>query len=195
MDGGGAQPSVEQFLQGLGVTSPQQFVENVQAMQAQQTQLAAATEELRGALAHSQAVAADAAGRATRAEGERSDLVKALAGLANRDAGLVDSRGVGQPFKFHGKRDGRGKSEQDFSEWTLKFGTFMVAKYGVAIERAMRWAARQRERITETGDGEREVGFDTVFGSLADPDEVIENSMRCFTVSGRTLSPSRQEMH
>ena len=115
------------------------------------------------------------AGRATRAEGERSDLVKALAGLANRDAGLVDSRGVGQPFKFHGKRDGRGKSEQYFSEWTLKFGTLMVAKYGVAIERAMRWAARQRERITETGDGEREVGFDTVFGSLADPDEVIEN--------------------
>ena len=53
MDGGGAQPSVEQFVQGLGVTSPQQFVENVQAMQAQQIQLAAATEELRGALAHS----------------------------------------------------------------------------------------------------------------------------------------------
>ena len=62
MDGGGAQPSVEQFVQGLGVTSPQQFVENVQAMQAQQIQLAAATEELRGALAHSQAVAADAVG-------------------------------------------------------------------------------------------------------------------------------------
>ena len=169
------QNGLEQFLLGLGVASPADFVNQVQAMQRQQGVLSAATDELRGALATSQAQAAEAAQRAARAEGERGDLVKAIAGMSNRDNGLVDSRGVGQPFKFHGKRDGRGKSDQDFSEWGLKFGTFMVAKYGIAIDRVMRWAARQRVRITETGEGDREVAFDSVFGSLAEPDEVIEN--------------------
>ena len=117
------QTSVEQFLLGLGVASPAEFVSQVQAMQRQQVMLAAATDELRGALATSQAMGTEAAARAARAEGERSDLVKAIAGLTSRDHGLVDSRGVGQPFKFHGKPDGRGKSEQDFSEWSLKLGT------------------------------------------------------------------------
>ena len=178
--------SVEQFLLGLGVGSPAEFVQQVQDMQRQQTFLAADTDELRGALAASQAAAAEAAGRAMRAEGERNDLVKAIAGLTNRDSGLVDSRGVGQPSKFYGERDGRGKSEQDFSEWSLKFGTFMVAKYGVAMEKAMRWAARQGVRVAETGEGDREVAFDSEFGSLADPADVIRTWRRCHMASGPT---------
>ena len=171
-------PTVEQFLAGMGVGSPAEFVQQVQAMQRQQSVLTTATEELRNALATSQAQASEAAARASRAEGERGDLVKAIAGLTNRDNGLVDSRGAGQPFKFHGKRDGRGKSEQDFSEWSLKLGTFMVAKYGAGMEKVMRWSARQRNRITETGEGEREVAWDSLFGTLADPAEVVEDLER-----------------
>ena len=79
------QNGLEQFLLGLGVASPADFVNQVQAMQRQQGVLSAATDELRGALATSQAQAAEAAQRAARAEGERGDLVKAIAGMSNRD--------------------------------------------------------------------------------------------------------------
>ena len=73
---GGAPPTVEQFLTSMGVGSPAEFVSQVQAMQRQQGVLVTATDELRNALATSQAMAADAAARAARAEGERGDLVK-----------------------------------------------------------------------------------------------------------------------
>ena len=109
-------------MRGLGVASAADFVAQVRNMQVQPTAMGAAMAELQGALTRSQAMGQEAYERATRAEGERSDLVKALAGLAGRGGGdgLVDSQGVGQPFKFHGRRDARGKSDQDFSEWTLK---------------------------------------------------------------------------
>ena len=74
---------MEQFLQSVGVASPAEFIAQVQAMQCQQAVLATATDELRGALATSLAMASEAAARAARAEGERGDLVRAIAGLTN----------------------------------------------------------------------------------------------------------------
>ena len=47
------------------------------------------------------------------------------------DTGMVDTRGVGQPWKFNGKDD------QDFGEWAHKFVTFAKAKFGPDIEQIL----------------------------------------------------------
>ena len=75
---GVAAPSVEQFLATMGVGSPGEFISQAQAMQRQQGVLVTATDELRNALATSQAMAADAAARVAKAEGECGGLVKAM---------------------------------------------------------------------------------------------------------------------
>ena len=76
--------------------------------------------------------------RAERAESERSDMLKIAAKLASSSGGeLVDTRGVGQPFKFSGKRD------QDFAEWDHKMRTFLGAKFGSDIQKVLIWARKQ----------------------------------------------------
>eukprot|EP00975_Prorocentrum_lima_P039258 8247809-Prorocentrum_lima.AAC.1 len=68
--------------------------------------------------------------RAEAAEQERSDVIRMAAEAARRSERgeeIVDIRGVGQPFKFSGKRDSKGAPDQDFAEWSLKMMTFLKA--------------------------------------------------------------------
>ena len=77
-----------------------------------------------------QAQLLEASTRLVRAE-ETRNLVLCMA--AKKEEGLVDSTGVGQPFKLS------GKSDQDFAEWQHKFKAFMKAKYGEEVERVLSW--------------------------------------------------------
>ena len=83
--------------------------------------------------------------RLERAEEERLIALR-LASQAQSSADLVDSKGVGQPFKFN------GKPEQDFSEWDHKMKTFLRAKFGVEIEEVLSWSQRQRKVVMYTVD-------------------------------------------
>lgn len=105
--------------------------------------------------------------RANRADEDRSRLIE----LATKGGGLVDTKGVGQPFKYSGKID------QDFSEWDHKMITFLRAKYGANIEDPLKWAVRQRKTIVkEVGalDSSRVVAWDPEYGSSADAIDQIE---------------------
>ena len=110
----------------------------------------------------------DAFGRAARAEEERSIALR-LAGSQKSE--LVDTKGVGQPFKFS------GKSDQDFSEWVYKFKTFAKAKFGGDVEVVLSWAGKQRKTIVkEAHFGETKVvTWNDVFGSAADDIEKIDD--------------------
>ena len=70
----------------------------------------------------------EATARMLRAEEERNLTLK-LAARKSED--LVDSKGVGQPFKFS------VKTGQDFSEWSHKFKAFVKAKYGDEIDKVL----------------------------------------------------------
>ena len=87
---------------------------------------------------------------------------------------LVDTKGVGQPFKLTGKMDSQGRYEQDFSEWALKMTTYAKAKFGMEIEKALKWAVKQRKmKIVESAVTENQVGYDDAFGETSD--DPIEN--------------------
>eukprot|EP00435_Cladocopium_sp_Y103_P074892 s153_g52.t1 len=111
----------------------------------------------------------ETAQRLVKAEEERN-LVLRLAARKS-DEGLVDSKGVGQPFKFS------GKSDQDFAEWQHKFKTFMKAKFGEEVERVLAWSSKQRKVIVkENPEGSsRMVSWNDEFGSQADLIEQVDN--------------------
>lgn len=92
-----------------------------------------------------------------------------LAASVGAGKDLVDTKGVGQPFKFS------GKSDQDFSAWQFKFKTFVKAKFGNDVETMLNWAGRQRTTVVKevkTGDA-KSVGWSEVFGPLVDAVEQI----------------------
>eukprot|EP00975_Prorocentrum_lima_P022693 4777340-Prorocentrum_lima.AAC.1 len=54
--------------------------------------------------------------------------------------------------------------------------TFLKAKFGHGVEKAMRWAVRQKKHIVETAvDTERHISTDDVFGEFAEEGDKIEN--------------------
>ena len=139
--------SVRQLMQQQAA----QVAEQTQAMQSMTTTL-------------QQAIA-----RAERAESERGDMLKIAAKLASSSGGeLVDTRGVGQPSKFSGRKD------QDFAEWDHKVRTFLVAKFGGDIQKVLVWARKQRKQIAPVAQDSRQVGFDIEFGDLADANDQVE---------------------
>ena len=113
-----------------------------------------------------QAQFADTVARMHRAEEERSLALKLA---AKKSDDLVDSKGVGQPFKFSGKQD------QDFAEWQHKFRTFMKAKYGHEVDKVLNWASRQRKTIVRASlVSEREVSWSSEFGDAADLTDQVD---------------------
>ena len=84
---------------------------------------------------------------------------------------MVDTKGVGQPWKC------TGEAGEDFQEWIYKTKTFMLARFGLAIEGPLNWAARQRKHIVVTAevDDKRAVGWIKVWGVEADEVDRVEN--------------------
>ena len=84
--------------------------------------------------------------------------------------GIVNTKGVGQPFKFNGKRD------QDFAEWSHKMRVYLTAKYGDKSLRLLQWSARQRRIVVFTNEmqSERMISWRDVFGEAApEGDQII----------------------
>ena len=106
--------------------------------------------------------------RAERAEEERYLAMKLLSQRQGAED-LVDTKGVGQPFKFSGKTD------QDFAEWDHKMKTFLRAKYGPELDPVFAWVLKQRKVVMRFADASnRTVGWDEAFGSTADTLDSIE---------------------
>ena len=144
MAGGAPAFDIQQVLQRLEAQEA--------ALRDQQTQLANLGNQL-----------ADAARRVATAEEERSIALKLAANAGGKGDGLVDTKGIGQPFKFNGKAD------QDFAEWVHKFKTFIKAKYGSQLDAPMSWAVKQRKTIVERAvNTTREVGWSPEYGPDAD---------------------------
>ncbi|CAE8624736.1 unnamed protein product [Polarella glacialis] len=130
-------------------------------------------------LAELQVAAGAANARAEAAEGERTPVIQLAASQVGRRDGdsIIDGRGVGQPFKFTGKRGAKGKPEQDFAEWSLKMVTFLKAKFTGDVEKVLKWASRQKKVVVDVpvaGDTGT-VGYDGVFGEVADDGDRVEN--------------------
>ena len=110
--------------------------------------------------------------RAQTAEQERSALIQTLVTTRQeRAGGIVDTKGIGQPFMW------KGSADQDFAEWSHKVRTFMLARFGDDILTALTWAARQRKIVAKTcvvSKRIRMLSRNTVFGEQAGEDE-IEN--------------------
>ena len=109
--------------------------------------------------------------RAQNAEAERSLVIRAL-GSSDQSGGLIDTKGVGQPFRYSGKQD------QDFAEWDHKMMTYLRAKYGASVEPVLKWASRQRLMISEKVDPSmlrRMIPWSAEFGEDADPADQVDN--------------------
>eukprot|EP00435_Cladocopium_sp_Y103_P048628 s1265_g14.t1 len=140
--GGGAagQPGAAQGMPGqpdsgsptAGSATMTQVVAQVEVQQDMIIRLQAALEGMRREMDQNNA-------RLQRAEEERSIALR-LASQAQSSQELVDTKGVGQPFKFSGRPD------QDFAEWDHKMKTFLRAKFGVEIDEVLSWPE------TEKGD-------------------------------------------
>lgn len=179
-----------QLQEQLGATSTA-FTDQIQSVQVQfQQQMEAATarnlelqQRLDQALAHLTTVSVqigDAATRATAAEAERRDALRIAAaatssgggGAASFSAdggGIVDNKGVGQPFKLSNNKD------QDFAEWKFKFLSHAKARYGHEVERAFEWAAFQKKVVVTVAMTAKQVGWADVFGDAADEIDKIDN--------------------
>ena len=107
--------------------------------------------------------------RVQQAEEERLLALRLAANASRTD--LIDTKGVGQPFKFS------GKSDQDYGEWVHKFKTFVRAKFGVEVDSVLSWASKQRKMIVkmQSGDPSRTVSWDEEFGSSADAISQVAN--------------------
>jgi len=92
-------------------------------------------------------------------------MTRIAAKLAEGSGGnsdLVDCRGVGQPFKYTGRKD------QDFSEWDHKFRIFVAAKFGQDIVEVLAWARKQRRQIVAQAMNEKQVSYEDEYGEGAD---------------------------
>lgn len=182
-------PSVQQFLQQAGVTSEEDVANRLLSMQQQIDVQAQAqqqsNQQLQEALSMLNTLSAqlgEATARAQTAEQERRDALRLAAASIGNVEGfgtggpLVDSKGVGQPFKYH------GGSDQDFSEWSHKVTTYLKAKFGSDVERVLKWSVQQRRSIveclpgrqTQSADG-RQVAYSPLFGEEADDLDRVPN--------------------
>ena len=182
-------PSVQHFLQQAGVTSEEAVANRLLSMQQQIDVQAQAqqqsNQQLQEALAMLNTLSAqlgEATARAQTAEQERRDALRLAAASIGNVEGfgtggpLVDSKGVGQPFKYD------GGSDQDFSEWSHKVTTYLKAKFGSDVERVLRWSVQQRRSIveclpgrqTQSADG-RQVAYSPLFGEEADDLDRVPN--------------------
>eukprot|EP00972_Heterocapsa_arctica_P111313 16388355-Heterocapsa_arctica.AAC.1 len=117
----------------------------------------------------------EALGRAERVEEKRASVVRLVKRLADPD--IVDGKGVGQPFKYTGRKD------QDFSEWSYKMSTFVMGKYGERIDKVMKWAVGKKKTIVGIADDndDRRAAYDEAFDefltedSIADMNKIIAN--------------------
>ena len=183
-----AAPSVAQFLQQAGITSQEEVANRLLAMQQQidsqaqqQQQSQVQLQEAVVMMRTLQGQLSDAMSRVQAAEQERRDALRVAAAAVGSDAGnfqggIVDSKGVGQPFKYN------GGSDQDFSEWSHKVTTYLKAKFGFEVEKALKWAVQQRKTIVErlpggalTSTDGRQIAFDPVYGEQADEMDRIPN--------------------
>lgn len=133
----------------------------LRAMQQRQMETDAALTQLNVALQQSMA--------------EKNALIKLAQRISDPD--IVDIKGVGQPFKYTGKKD------HDFSEWSHKFRTFIAAKFGNKLDRALKWAVRQRKTIVADDDGlnkARFVGYEVEFGDMGEDADFIPDHHRVF---------------
>ena len=110
--------------------------------------------------------------RAQTTEQDRSSLIQThVTTRQERAGGMVDTKGIGQPFMW------KGSADQDFGEWSHKVPTFMLARFGDDILAALPWAARQRKIVAKTcvaSQRNRMISWNTVFGEQVGEDE-IEN--------------------
>lgn len=184
----GTQGSLAQFLQQAGITSEADVANRLVAMQQQldtqaqqQQQAQSQLQEAMSMLNSLTGQLNEAMSRAQSAEQERRDALRIAAASLGHESGsfqssIVDSKGVGQPFKYS------GGSDQDFSEWSHKVTTYLKAKFGADIEKALKWSVQQRKSIVErlpggartSADG-RQIAFDPVFGEEADDLDRIAN--------------------
>ena len=141
------------------MATPEQIQEIVQRIETQQQRI----QQLENA-------ATESAARAERAEQDRTVLLRLLQERPHGvSTGIVDTKGVGQPFKYNGKR------EHDFAEWTHKLRVYLVAKYGEKIIKPLQWAARQRRTVVYINDmgSERLMAWRDEFGDGAEEDDRI----------------------
>lgn len=149
-----------------GVQIPEQTLTEMQAqMQLQQEMLLCQQAQMTDFAAQLQ----QAEQRVQQAEEERLMALRLAANATRTD--LVDTKGVGQPFKFS------GKSDQDYGEWVHKFKTFVRAKFGVEVDSVLAWASKQRKIIVkvQSSDPVRTVSWDEEFGSAADAISQVAN--------------------
>ena len=167
--GGAGQPGAAQGVPGqsnpgsptAGSATMTQVVAQVEVQQDMIIRLQAAMEAMRVEMTENQM-------RLQRAEEERSIAMR-LAAQAQSSQELVDTKGVGQPFKFSGRPD------QDFAEWDHKMKTFLRAKFGPELDDVLSWAQRQRKVIAaeaEIGNA-RMVGWKPKFGDDSDPEDKV----------------------
>ena len=105
--------------------------------------------------------------RAEAAERERAQITEIASKLARGSAtDLVDGKGVGQPFKLTGKKQGH---HQDFSEWDHKFRIYAPIKFGRERGDVPSWAKKQRKQIVaRVSDARKHVSFEDEWGDGAD---------------------------
>ena len=79
-----------------------------------------------------------------------SEAVARLTQLVDQGFGkkeeMVDSKGIGQPFKYS------GSERQDFAEWSSKTMTFLKARLGHQVEEHLKWAQNQRVPISKDAE-------------------------------------------
>lgn len=160
----GAAPAIGQQNPGsptAGSATMTQVVAQVEVQQDMIIRLQAALEGMRREMEQNNV-------RLQRAEEERAIALK-LASQAQSAQELVDTKGVGQPFKFSGRPD------QDFAEWDHKMKTFLRAKFGVEIDEVLSWAQRQRKVIVAEAEigNIRMVGWKAKFGDDAEPEDKV----------------------
>jgi hypothetical protein len=165
--------SVEQFLQGLGIASGEELMGRLTGMQNQIDQQQAAFGQQMVQLTQLANQLGDATTRTSQAEEERRQALALAASAAtsgqNGSEGMVDGKGVGQPWKYSGKPD------QDFQEWTAKFLLYVKAKFGPEVKKSMDWSKKQRKEIVGMAFNDKQVGYEQEFGATADELDRISN--------------------
>ena len=141
------------------MATQEQVQEALQRFQAQEARIVALETQLQNERA-----------RAQTAEHERSALIQTLVTMRQERGGaMVDTKGITQLMK--------GGAEQDFSEWTHKVRTFMLARFGNSTLETLTWAARQRRIVVKAcvqAQRDRFVPWIVVFVERADETDRID---------------------
>ena len=142
------------------MATQEQVQEALQRLQAQEAQIAALETQLQIEQT-----------RAQTAEVETSALIQTLVTMRQELGGvMVGTKGITQPSSL------KGGAEEDFSDWTHKVRTFMLARFGESILEAMTWEARQRRIVVKSwvqSQRDRFVPWNEVFcGQAVETDRI-----------------------